>query len=174
MPVAHAIYCFGPFLFWNRLAVVKPRIHKYFHDLQADNTKSLPVGVAGYCWGGKYSFLLCSDSEKSASGKSLVDCGFTAHPSFLTIPNDAQGVKLPLSISVGDVDMALPLAKVHTIKEILEEKGKDKHEVVIIPGATHGFAIRADPRDEKAVEHGLLAEDQAANWFSKWFAKASQ
>lgn len=151
--------------------MAKPRIDKFFRDLQADNTNGLPVGVAGYCWGGKHVFLLCSDSEKSASGKSLVNCGFTAHPSNLVIPADAQGVNLPLSVMVGDIDIALPLAKVQTTKEILEEKGKGKHEVVIIPGAVHGFAIRARPNDEKAVEQGVRAEEQAVNWFLKWFAK---
>lgn len=160
-------------MFLNRLAVTKPRIYKWIQDLQAENTNDLPVGAAGYCWGGKFVFLLCSDSEKSANGKSLINCGFTAHPSNLVIPADAQPVTLPLSVSIGDVDIALPLAKVQTTKDILEAKGKDKHEVIIIPGAKHGFAIRAPLDDEKAVEQGLQAEEQAVNWFLKWFAKAS-
>ena len=133
----------------------------------------MPVGAAGFCWGGKYVFLLCSDSEKATNGKSLIDCGFTAHPSNVVIPADAQNVKLPLSVAVGDVDIALSLADVQKTKAILEEKGKDIHEVVIIPGAKHGFAIRAFPNDEKAVAQGLQAEEQAVNWFTKCFKKAS-
>ena len=174
MPVFRAFFGFAPFLFYNRLAVTKPRIYKFFHDLRSNEAASLPVGAAGYCWGGKFVFLLCSDSEKATNGKSLIDCGFTAHPSNLVIPADAQPINLPLSVAVGDADFALPLADVQKTKSILEEKGKDMHEVVIIPGAKHGFAVRAHPDDEKAVEQGLQAENQAVNWFTKWFEKASQ
>ena len=66
----------------------------------------------------------------------------------------------------------MPLAQVQRTKEILEKKGKDIHEVIIIPGAKHGFAIRADPSDEKAVDQGKQAETQAVDWFTKWFEKA--
>lgn len=40
------------------------------------------IGVAGYCWGGKHTFLLPRDKAKTSSGRLLIDCGFTAHPSF--------------------------------------------------------------------------------------------
>ena len=164
---------FAQFLIYNRFAVAKPRVYKFFHDLRANEAASLPVGAAGFCWGGMYVFLLCSDSEKAANGKSLVDCGFTAHPSNLAIPADAQNVNLPLSMVIGDVDFLMPLAQVQQTKAILEEKGKDMHEVVIIPGAKHGFAVRSDPDDKKGVEQGLQAEEQAVQWFTKWFGKAS-
>ena len=174
LPILHAASSFIPFLFFNRLSVSKPRIYKFFHEVRANEASSLPVGAAGYCWGGKHVFLLCSDSEKAANGKSLIDYGFTAHPSNIVVPADAQAVTLPLSISIGDVDIAMRLPQAEQVKRILEEKGKDKHEVVIIPGAQHGFAVRAHPDDEKAVEQGKQAEDQAVNWFTKWAGKTSQ
>ena len=149
-------------------------MYKWFHDLRANEAASLPLGAAGFCWGGKFVFLLCSDSEKAANGKSLIDCGFTAHPSNLVIPADAHAVTLPLSVAVGDVDLVFKIADVQQTKDILEEKGKGTHEVVIIPGAKHGFAIRGDPEDEKAAEKEQQAFEQAVSWFSKWFAKASQ
>ena len=156
------------------MSITKPRVYKFFHDLRANEAASLPVGAAGFCWGGKYVFMLCSDSEKAANGKSLIDCGFTAHPSNLVIPADAHTVRLPLSVSNGDADFVLKLAEAQQTKDILEEKGKGVHEVVIIPGAKHGFAIRGDPGDEKAVEKEKQAFEQAVNWFSKWFEKASE
>ena len=170
----HAVSCFVPFLFLNRLSVSKPRVDKFFHDLRANEGASQPVGSAGYCWGGKFAFLLCSDSQKAANGKSLLDCAFVAHPSNLAMPADVNGVNLPLSLAVGDVDMVMPIKQVQQAKEILEKKGTDKHEVVIIPGAEHGFAIRARPEDEKAVQQGKQAEDQAVDWFLKQFEKNSK
>ena len=164
---------FAPFLFFTRLAVTRPRVYKFFHDLRDHEAASLPIGAAGFCWGGKYVFLLCSGSEKAANGKNLIDCGFTAHPSNLVIPADADAVTLPLSVAVGDVDIALPLKQVESVKQILAAKGKDTHEVVILPGAKHGFAVRARPNDDKAVQQGKQATDQAVGWFTNWFSKVS-
>ncbi|MCJ1286538.1 hypothetical protein MMC26_005884 [Xylographa opegraphella] len=167
---------FIPFLIKNRQSVAWPTITKWTHALRAHEGTSLPVGAAGFCWGGKYVFLLCHDAEKTADGKSLIECGFTAHPSNLVIPADAEGVKLPCSVSIGDVDFVMPVAQVNQMKEILEKKNADegaKHEVVIIPGATHGFAVRGNPYEEKAIEHGRQAEVQAIDWFNKWFAKGT-
>ena len=73
---------------------------------------------------------------------------------------------------MGDVDIVFSMAQVETTKEILKKKG-DMHEVVVIPGAKHGFAVRGAPDDEKAVEQGMQAEEQAVAWFEKWFGKSA-
>ena len=83
-------------------------------------------------------------------------------------------MSLPLSIAVGDVDIVIPITQVQTVKSILEEKGKDRHEVNIIPGAKHGFAVRAPPNDEQAVEKGEQAKKQAIDWFNKHLSNSSQ
>jgi dienelactone hydrolase len=56
------------------------------------------------------------------------------------------------------------------MKEILEVKKKGDHEVVVMPGAKHGFAVRVDPKDEVQLEFAERAEVQAVEWFSRWFA----
>ena len=43
--------------------------------------------------------MLAADEEK-VDGKSLIDCGFTAHPSLLSVPNDMEKVKKPLSVAI--------------------------------------------------------------------------
>jgi len=167
---------FIPFLYYTRPSIAKPRVYKFFHALRTNEATSLPLGAAGFCWGGKHVFLLCSDSEKASNGKSLIDCGFTAHPSNLAIPADAQAVSLPLSVAVGDVDMAMPIKQVKQMKKILEGKGRgeETHTVVVIPGAKHGFAVRAKPDDKVAVEQGVKAEEQAVAWFNRWFGVGGQ
>ena len=174
MPLAHVLFSFIPFLYHNRLSVSKPRVYNFFHALRNSEASLLPVGAAGFCWGGKFVFLLCSDSEKAANGKSLIDCGFTAHPSNISVPADPNAVNLPLSVCVGDVDIALAIGQVETTRKILAEKGGERHEVVVIPGARHGFAVRAKPDDEKAVEQGVKAEEQAVAWFQRWLRKGGQ
>jgi len=174
LPGLVAIANFVPFVWFCRQSVATPRIVKFLSDMRANEAASLPVGTAGFCWGGKFVTILCADTEKAADGKSLIDAGFTAHPSGLAIPSDIEAVKLPLSISVGDVDFALPVGGVKQIGEIFDKKeDKEKYELVVIPDAKHGFAVRGNPEVEKELKQGIQAEDQAVNWWTKWFEKAS-
>lgn len=172
LPAMQMLSAFVPFTFFTRLAVTQPRVFKFFHHLR-NHEASLPIGAAGFCWGGKFVFLLCGTSEKAANGKSLIDCGFTAHPSNLVNPADADAVILPLSVAVGDADILMPLKEAEQVKGILEAKKEGTHEMMILPGATHGFAVRARPDDEKAVQQGKQATEQGVSWFTKWFDKLS-
>ncbi|MCJ1446395.1 MAG: hypothetical protein MMC23_006900 [Stictis urceolatum] len=165
LPVARTIYCMVPFMYFNRVSVAQPRVFNFFKAVR-DQESDLPVGAAGFCWGGLYTFKLAADAEKTTSGKSLIDAGFTAHPSMLTIPQDAEAIKLPISVAIGDADMALAHEKSLEAKKVIESKGA-QHEYVIIPGAKHGFAIRNNPNNKEEVKQGLQAEDQAVEWFKK-------
>ncbi|KAK9782788.1 hypothetical protein SCAR479_01131 [Seiridium cardinale] len=167
-----------PWLYWSRQAVSKPLITKFFQDLRSHpppfSTQRLKIGVAGFCWGGYYTFYLTRDepgtrvaSLGSEEKLPLVDCGFTAHPSLLTVPRDIEGVKLPISVGNGENDEFLGHKNMMILKNILEAKEDQAHEVVIYDGARHGFAVRGDPKDPKQVELGAQAEDQAVNWWKK-------
>lgn len=57
---------------------------------------------------------------------------------------------------------------IQQMKDVLEKK--DDHEVVIMQGAKHGFAIRTVPKDPLQMEHADKAEMHAINWFTRWFA----
>jgi dienelactone hydrolase len=175
---------FLPLAITVRPGIVIPRIKAYIIALRAsppvpfDQTpQSLKIGVAGFCWGGKYAILLCHNEPSGESvelgggeGKPLVDCGFTGHPSFVTLPGDLDAVVAPLSIANGDMDMMLPGEKMVEAKRILDAKeGGGVHEAVIYEGATHGFSVRGDPKDPKQAEMGMKAEDQAVSWFKKHF-----
>ncbi|MCJ1471223.1 hypothetical protein MMC07_009871 [Pseudocyphellaria aurata] len=173
LPMMQLVSAMIPFTFFTRLSVTQPRVYRFFRDLQDQNATLLPVGAAGFCWGGKFVFLLCNSLEKAANGRNLIDCGFTAHPSNLVNPADANAVTSPLSVIVGDKDMIMSLKEAEQVKGILQSKGKDTHEMVIVPGATHGFATRARPNDNVAVQQGMQATEQAVRWFKKWLVKSS-
>jgi len=98
----------------------------------------------------------------------LIDAGFTAHPSLLKIPADINPVTLPLSIVLGDKDPSFKLARVQQTKAILEKEEDGQYEVLIIPGAKHGFAIRGDPKGEEAQRQRSQAKMQALGWFERW------
>jgi dienelactone hydrolase len=155
-----------PFLMYNGESVIKPRVFSFHEALHSDpETKSLKIGSAGFCWGGKYTILLSQEPN-------LVDVGFTAHPSKMKFPEDWDKVQKPLSVAIGDVDMGIKIDMVNDIKTLLEGESKPKgqNEVVIYPGAKHGFAVRADPKDEGQTKSGVEAMKQAIAWFGKWMA----
>lgn len=159
-----------PFLYYQRLSITKPRVFNFFSALRESTT--LPIGAAGFCWGGKFAVLLCADTEKTSSGKSLIDVGYTAHPSSLAMPTDIEQVKLPLCISNGTLDIQLKPEGMETIKRIFEEKEKEfgtgRFEMNVIEGARHGFAVRGNPGDEDEKKRGQLAEDQGVDFFKRW------
>lgn len=182
--VLRAMTLFIPWLYRVRSSVVKPRLLSFFKSLRLSPppfpTSNLKIGAAGFCWGGKYTIELCGNApstrvvrhpEQSSSTalEPLIDCGFTAHPSNVSMPIDIQKVELPLSVSVGNEDMAMKGTLIMQMKDILEKKGSH-HEVVILPGAKHGFAIRSHPEDKLQMDYAEKAEVQAIDWFRRWFA----
>ena len=155
-----------PFLMYNGESVIKPKVFAFHEALHADpETKSLKIGSAGFCWGGKYTILLSQEPN-------LIDVGFTAHPSKMKFPEDWDKVQKPLSVAIGDVDKGIKIDMVNDIKMLLEGESKPKgqNEVVIYPGAKHGFAVRANPKDEGQTKSGVEAMKQAVAWFGKWMA----
>jgi dienelactone hydrolase len=182
--VARLVSLFGPFMMRCSVGKTLPRLTSFVQGIRASPppfaTDDLRVGLAGYCWGGKHAFLLAHDdessrvrrheSQKTASQgpQPLVDCVFVAHPSFLSVPADVDPVSVPLSVAVGDIDTVLREPQARQVKQILEAKGQGRHELNIIPGGKHGFAVRPHPDDKVEVECSEKAEVQALSWFTKW------
>ena len=170
-------------LYHTRASICKPRIYAFFTSLRASTP--LPIGTAGFCWGGKYVTLLCQGSDnddEKEEASSLVDCGFAAHPSGLDLPTDVEAVRLPLSICNGSLDFQLKAEGNGIIEEVFERKegelNKDgkrgrMFEMEVMEGARHGFAIRGDPGDEEEKRRGLMAEDQAVEFFGRWLVPKS-
>ena len=106
----------------------------------------------------------------SATLEPLLDCAFTAHPSYIDVPRDIEAITIPISVAVGDEDTAMKAPLIQQMKEILEVKKRGDHEVTIMPGAKHGFAVRTHPDDKHEMECAEKAEVQAIEWFTRWFA----
>lgn len=177
--ILQAIQHMVPFGIRCRESVTKPKVFAFLKALrESPETANLKIGAAGFCWGGLHTVKLTHDTPSSRVHRygseagvvePLIDAAFTAHPSMLKVPTDITGVTVPLSIAVGDVDAMMKFPDVEKSKNILEKKGDD-HQVVIYPGAKHGFAVRGDPKDPKQKEFADQAEEQAIQWFSKWLA----
>jgi dienelactone hydrolase len=161
-----------------------PKVQAFIKGLRTSEppfkTDNLKIGVAGFCWGGKHTFLLAHDEESTrvqrhesqvnySKPERLVDCAFTAHPSYLEVPKDVDPVTIPISVVVGDKDQVLSGPLAQQTKEILDGKNAG-HEVTILPDAKHGFAVRMHTDDKHEMECAAKAEEQALAWFKKHLA----
>lgn len=136
-------------------------------DLRCGQGAGRKVGVVGFCWGG-YGATKLAHGDTASNGKPLIDAAYTAHPSELDVPKDFENIKLPYCMVIGDIDMAMSLKKVQEAAQILEAKKDVDSEVVIIPKARHGFAVRASPDDKVEKEMADQAEDHMVKWFARY------
>lgn len=153
-----------------RFSVSMPQVESFVTALRESEAANIPLGAAGYCWGGKHVVNLCH-GKTAKSGIPLIDAAFIAHPSHLAIPHEIEKITQPLSMAIGDNDLALKPAGVNQIKEILDRKEDLRSEVIIYPGARHGFAVRSNPGVEKEKRQAEEAREQAVRWFNFHFGK---
>lgn len=147
----------GPWVAKHREAVTKPILIKFIEAVKAEGGK---VGTVGFCWGGRYSILLCSDNDYPS-----LDAAVANHPSFLSVPDEVKAVNKPVLIQVGDSDAMLSADQAKECKEIFS--GKADSEVTIFPGAVHGFTVRGDQNNEKEKQHKTEAADAAIKFLQK-------
>ncbi|KAN0121893.1 alpha/beta-hydrolase [Hyaloscypha variabilis] len=168
--IFRAMYGFLPFLVMNRFGKSHPVVKKFFVELRKHEGANLPVGAAGFCWGGKHVVLLAAD-EVRVNDKPLMDAGFTGHPSQLSVPMEIERMKLPVSFAVGDKDTELSLVQCEQIKSIIEAKPEaQRGEMKIYKDCGHGFCVRADAKFVDVAKQAAEAEDQCAQWFNKYLA----
>ena len=147
------------------------RVRTFFERLRKDEGATLPVGAAGFCWGGKLTVLLArAGPGQEVDGMPLIDAGFTGHPSQLQVPDDIDKIALPVSFAIGDRDNQISPQQAAQIKSIVEAKPAGQTgEVQIYKDCSHGFCVRADLTFLDVAEASLRAEDQCIEWFQKHF-----
>lgn len=155
----------------NRLGVTMPRVKSFLTGLRQAEAANLPVGVAGFCWGGQHVIQLAAEAPgEHNNGKALVDVCFTAHPSALSFPKDIEGIRKPISFAVGDKDPLMTPEQGRQAEAVLS-KNQVEHEIVTYEGAGHGFSVRIDRTNPRQTEQAIQAEKQAVQWFTKHFEK---
>ena len=143
--------------FWNhRQSKTLPIVKTFFQILRTENP-DVKVGVAGFCWGGRYSLLL---GQKKISDTTLVEAVFAGHPSLVSIPADVESPICPASIAVASKDSVFSLASAAKTEKLWKDEEDFKYEIVIYEGMDHGFCIRGDMKAEKEKENMNKAVDQ--------------
>jgi len=148
----------------------------FLRELRRATPNTQKIGMAGFCWGGRYAIRAGLESNMiEIGGKKvpLVDAVTAMHPSNLTLPEDFETLVVPLSTGWGLEDVGVNIkqkAMVEDIQAKQREAGKKLPEMehrVYKPGR-HGFAIRGNPDDP--LERACLedSEKQALDWFERW------
>ncbi|KAI1436502.1 dienelactone hydrolase family protein [Xylaria sp. CBS 124048] len=156
-----------PAIAFNRPGKTFPIVKSFMESLRSNEAAHLPVGVTGYCWGGKHVVLLAEGFK--VDDKPLIDAGFTAHPSMLSLPGDIEKMTVPISFALGEKDGMISPAQGKQLEAIVTAKPDgQKGESRIYVGYGHGFACRVDHTNEDP-KGAVEAEDQALAWFGKHF-----
>jgi carboxymethylenebutenolidase len=124
------------------------------------------VGVTGFCWGGRITWLYCAHSPQVKAGVAwygrLVGETSPLQPKY---PIDVVAdLKAPVLGLYGGKDQGIPLADVEKMRTALAA-AKNPSEIVVFPEAGHGF--NADYRPSYRAEDAREGWRQALAWFRK-------
>ncbi|KAI1157671.1 dienelactone hydrolase family protein [Nemania serpens] len=165
--VLSLIFTAIPAIISNRPGKTFPIVKSFMESLRQNEAANLPVGVTGYCWGGKHVVLLAEGF--TIDDKPLIDAGFTAHPSLLKLFEDIEKMTVPVSFALGEKDNMISGEQAQQLEKILIDKPDgQKGESRVYPGYGHGFACRVDVTND-TPDGAVQAEDQALVWFEKHF-----
>jgi carboxymethylenebutenolidase len=122
------------------------------------------VGITGWCWGGKVVWQACARFAVIDAGVAWygrLAPAATATPEQISSgqpwPVDlADDLKSPVLGLYGAEDRGIPLPSVEAMRSALARAGQTSSEIVVYPGAPHGF--HADYRES------YRAADAADGW----------
>ena len=120
--------------------------------LRARKDVSGKIGAMGFCIGGHMTYLTACETDVAAAasfygGGIAAPQGPGGAPSTLSRTPKLRGKLLCL---FGEKDHLIPVPQVDAIRAALA-KAKAKHEVVVYPGADHGFFCDQRPSYQKAA-----------------------
>jgi carboxymethylenebutenolidase len=102
------------------------------HLQSQDSVRGDRIGITGFCMGGRISFLAACKNSQIKAAAPFYGGGIGG------LLDQAPKITCPLLLFFGDQDPFIPNDEVAKIKSTLEQLKKNA-EVVVYPGAPHGF-----------------------------------
>lgn len=123
------------------------------------------VAVTGFCWGGRQTWLYTAHSAQVKAGVAWY--GQMVRREGNTAPKHpvevAAGIKGRVLGLYGELDKGIPLTQVDAMRAALKAAGDTKSEIVVYPGADHGFLADYRPMYNEAAAKDAWARCLA--WF---------
>ena len=137
--------------------------------LQTQGWGAPQIGLVGFCFGGRISFLVATERPLGAAvgfyGGGIVTGRF---PQFPPLLERATDMKTPWLGLFGSDDESIPLADVERLRTELGHIPLE-HDVVVYEGAGHGFHCDARPAHYNA-DAATEAWGAALDWFNQHLA----
>lgn len=110
------------------------------------------LGITGFCWGGNVVWEACARLPNFKAGVAWYG-RLSARPDAnnKTPIELAPDLKAPVLGLYAEKDNGIPLTDVETMREALKAAGKTGSEIVVYPGAQHGFHADYRPSFNKAA-----------------------
>ncbi|KAK3370274.1 Alpha/Beta hydrolase protein [Podospora didyma] len=168
---------------------VLPILHKVIDAARDEFADAVSNGggiyAVGYCFGGRYIFLLASERPVPVQGGNMpwsaaaaaptdeeaskpqtlgpyIKAGAIAHATLVS-RDDFEGLKAPISVVSVENDPMFP-DEVRTAGEDYMSKNNVEHEVQVYPGVPHGFAVFGDYEDANIKTAQGTAFEQMLKW----------
>jgi len=126
------------------------------------------VGIVGFCWGGRATFLVCARRAIGA-GVGFYGGGIASKSGlgFDALMDEAAALKAPWLGLFGDDDASIPVEDVEKLREALRA-APVATDVVRYAGAGHGF--HCDVRPDFNPEAAADASARTLSWFDTHLA----
>ncbi|HXZ85281.1 MAG TPA: dienelactone hydrolase family protein [Myxococcota bacterium] len=114
--------------------------------LRAQGFADAQIGLVGFCFGGRVSFLVAT-RRKLGAVVGFYGGGIVAarRPGFPTLIGDTAKLGSPWLGLFGDKDQGIPVEDVEVLRATLARETRQPHEVVLYEGAEHGFHCDVRP-----------------------------
>ena len=131
------------------------------HLQSQDFVRAERIGITGFCMGGRITFLAAGKNSQIKAAAPFYGGGIGG------LLEQAPKITCPLLLFFGDQDPFIPNDEVANIKATLE-KLKKTAEVVVYPGAPHGFFC--NERDSYRPDAAKDAWERLKKFFAKHLA----
>jgi carboxymethylenebutenolidase len=130
-----------------------------------DGGNTARLGITGYCWGGRVTWLYAAHNPKLKAGVACYGALVPGGRNKTGPVEFVSAMRAPVLGQYGSLDKGIPLTDVAVMREALE-KAKSPSRIDVFEGADHGFLADYRPSYNEAAATKAWADGLA--WFKKY------